>query len=135
MVISKNKVEMDLVKVSRVCEWPVSKFQSNVQAFFGFVNFYYYFIWGFFAVACSLFNFTRLSSTWTWKNKQQEFFDILKKAVTFIPMLVSLDDAKLFCINIDSSDFVTGAVLSKQLEIAGKWHPVAFFSKFLFLVE
>lgn len=50
-------------------------------------------------------------------------------------MLVSLDDAKLFCINIDSSDFVTGAVLSKQLEIAGKWHPVAFFSKFLFLVE
>jgi len=84
---------------------------------------------------CSLFNFTRSSSTWTWKNNQQEFFDVLKKAVTSMPMLVFLDDAKLFCIEVDISDFAIGAVLSQQLEIDGKWHPVAFFSKFLFLVE
>jgi len=52
-----------------------------------------------------------------------------------MPMLVFLDDAKLFCIEVDISDFAIGAVLSQQLEIDGKWHPVAFFSKFLFLVE
>jgi len=50
-------------------------------------------------------------------------------------VLVSLDNAKPFCIEVDSSDFVTRAVLSQLSEVNGKWHPVAFFSKSLFLVE
>ena len=35
----------------------------------------------------------------------------------------------------DSSDFVTGAVLSQQSVEDEKWHPVAFFSKSLNAVE
>lgn len=50
-------------------------------------------------------------------------------------MLVSLDNAKSFCIEVDSSDFATRAVLSQQLEVDGKWYSVAFFSKSLSLVE
>jgi len=47
----------------------------------------------------------------------------------------SLNDAKPFYVEVDSSDFATGAVLSQQSEVDGKWHSVAFFSKFLFLVQ
>jgi RNase H-like domain found in reverse transcriptase len=36
---------------------------------------------------------------------------------------------------VDSSDFATGAVLSQQSSEDDKWHPIAFLSKFLFLVE
>ena len=36
---------------------------------------------------------------------------------------------------MDSSDFATGAVLFQLSKEDGKWHPVAFYSKFLSAVE
>jgi len=56
-------------------------------------------------------------------------------AVTTAPVLVSPQDSELFCIEADSSDFASGAVLSQQLPGEEKWHPVAFYSKSLSLVE
>jgi len=44
LVISENKVAMDPVKVAGVCDWPTLENQTDVQAFIGFVNFYYCFI-------------------------------------------------------------------------------------------
>jgi len=40
-----------------------------------------------------------------------------------------------FWIEADSSDFATGAVLSQQSTMNGKWHPVVFYSKSLSSVE
>jgi len=56
-------------------------------------------------------------------------------AVTTALVLVSPQDSELFRIEADSSDFASGAVLSQQLPREEKWHPVAFYSKFLSLVE
>ena len=117
LVISENKVEMDLVKVFGVYEWPVSKSQSDVQAFFGFVSFYCCFIWDFSIITCPLFDFTRSSSTCTWENKQKESFNALKKMVTSTFVLVFPDDAKSFCVGEDSSEFATGAILPQQSEV------------------
>jgi len=50
-------------------------------------------------------------------------------------VLVSPQESDLFQIEADSSDFATGAVLSQQSTTDGKWHPVAFYSKFLSSVE
>jgi len=44
LVILENKVAMDPVKVAGVCNWPTSENWTDVQAFIGFVNFYYHFI-------------------------------------------------------------------------------------------
>jgi len=44
LVISVNKVSMDLVKVTGVREWPTLENKTDVQAFLGFVNFYQRFI-------------------------------------------------------------------------------------------
>jgi len=51
LVISENKVSMDLVKVAGVREWPTLENKTNVQAFLGFVNFYQRFIQDFSAKA------------------------------------------------------------------------------------
>src|SRR5437016_14250070 len=40
-----------------------------------------------------------------------------------------------FCIEADSSDYATGAVLSQVSPADEKWHPVAFLSKSLSPVE
>jgi len=56
-------------------------------------------------------------------------------AVTTAPILASPQDSEPFHIKADSSDFTSGAVFSQQLPREEKWHPVAFYSKSLSLVE
>jgi len=51
------------------------------------------------------------------------------------PVLMSPQDSEPFQVEADSSDFVTGAVLSQQSTIDRKWHSVAFYSKFLSSME
>jgi len=55
--------------------------------------------------------------------------------VTIALVLMSPQDSEPFRVEADSSDFATGAVLSQQSTMNGKWHSVAFYSKFLFSVE
>jgi hypothetical protein len=40
VIISHNKVEMDLVKIAGVADWPTPSNKKEVQSFIGFVNFY-----------------------------------------------------------------------------------------------
>jgi len=126
---------MDPVKVARVHEWPTLENWTNVQAFIGFVNFYCRFIQDFSTIARPLFDPTHSDKAWNWDAKKQKAFKCLKMAVTAAPVLVSPQGLELFCIEADSSDFASGAVLSQQLPREGKWHLVAFYSKFLSPVE
>jgi len=135
LVISENKIAMNLVKVARVCNWPTLENQTDVQACIGFVNFYRHFIRDFSAIARPLFDLTRSNKTWNWDTKEQEAFECLKIAVTTAPVLVLPQNSEPFRIKADSSDFISGAVLSQQLPGEEKWHLVAFYSKSLSLVE
>ena len=56
-------------------------------------------------------------------------------AVTTALVLASPQNSEPFCIEADSSDFASKAILSQQLPREKKWHPVAFYSKSLSLVE
>jgi hypothetical protein len=40
VVIYHNSVEMDLVKVASIAEWPALTGKKEVQSFLGFANFY-----------------------------------------------------------------------------------------------
>jgi len=135
LVILENKVSMDLVKVVGVREWPTPENKTDIQAFLGFVNFYQRFIRDFSAKARPLFNLTRSEQVWTWSGKEQTAFEDLKTAVTTAPVLMFPQDSEPFWVEADSSDFATGAVLSQQSMVDGKWHPVAFYSKSLSSVE
>ena len=58
-------------------------------------------------------------------------FKDLKTAVTTAPVLVSPQESDSFQIEVNSSDFATGAVLSQQSTMDGKWYLIAFYSKSL----
>jgi hypothetical protein len=47
LIISYNKVEMDLVKIAGVTDWPTPSNKKEVQFFVSFVNFYQQFILGY----------------------------------------------------------------------------------------
>jgi hypothetical protein len=106
-----------------------------VQLFLGFTNFYQQFIQDFSHHAWLLFDLTSKNAPWTWGEAQQAAFNELKCAVTSQSVLMFADDARPFFIEADSSDFATSAVLSHQSTVDKKWHPVAFLSKSLNMVE
>jgi len=58
LVISENKIVMDPVKVTGVCDWSTLENWTDVQAFIGFINFYRYFIQDFSTIARPLFDLT-----------------------------------------------------------------------------
>jgi len=99
------------------------------------VNFYRRFIRDFSTKARPLFDLTHSEQVWTWSGKEQAVFEDLKTAVITAPVLVSPQESDPFQIEADSLDFATGAVLSQQSTMDGKWHPVAFYSKSLSSVE
>jgi len=72
---------------------------------------------------------------WTWGDSQQKAFDELRNCITSSPVLQFTDDSLQFCVEADSSDFVTDAVLSQQSPEDDKWHPISFYSKLLNDIE
>jgi hypothetical protein len=131
LIISKNRVEMDPVKVAGVAEWPEPLNKREVQSFLGFVNFYHRFIKDFSHHARPLFNLTRKEQKWKWDSAEASAFRKLKELVTSALVLVTPADDQPFRIELDSSNFATGMVLSQLLSEDAKWHPVAFLSKSL----
>jgi len=135
VIISQNSIKMDPVKVAGVTEWPIPSNRKEVQSFLGFTNFYRRFIQGFSHLARPLFDLTWKDMEWRWGAEEQLAFDSLKEQITTAPILALPDNSRPFRIEADSSDFATGAVLSQQSPEDNKWHPVAFLSKSLSLVE
>ena len=135
VVISHNSVKIDPAKVATVLEWPTPSNKNEVQSFLGFINFYQRFIEGFSCIAQPLFNLTKADSTFKWSSEEKSAFDTLRDRITLAPILVLLDNSRPYHIEVDSSDFSMGAVLSQENPDDGKWHPVTFLSKSLSLME
>src|SRR5260221_6420738 len=93
LVISKDHVAMDLMKVCRVMEWPTPTKVKEVQSFLGFVNFYQKFICDFSDIASPLYTLTCKT------------FDTLKKAVTSAPVLTFPSQSGHFCLKCNTSNF------------------------------
>ncbi|KAG5327809.1 hypothetical protein C0989_006506, partial [Termitomyces sp. Mn162] len=71
---------MDPIKVAGVAEWPEPRNKKEVQAFLGFVDFYWKFIWDFSHHACPFFDLTVKNTAWWWEPPQQAAFDVLKQS-------------------------------------------------------
>ena len=135
VIISFNQVRMDPVKIAGVTQWPTPTSKKEVSAFLGFINFYRRFIESFSHVARPLFDLTRKDVNFTWSSDAEAAFNELKQRITSSPILILADDSKPYRLEADSSNYATGAVLSQQSSEDGKWHPVAYYSKSLSLVE
>ena len=74
-------------------------------------------------------------STFKWTSEEKSAFDTLQDRITLAPILMLLDNSRPYHVKADSLDFTTGAVLSQENSEDRKWHPIAFLSKSLSLVE
>jgi len=119
---------MDSTKMEAIMSWLTLKCMKDIQAFLGLANFYHQFIQDFSKIAAPLHNLTCKEMVWRWGGSQQKVFYELKRRFVEGPILVATDYMCLLCVESDTSDFATGAVLLMLCEDE-KWHPCAFLSK------
>ena len=67
---------------------------------------------------------------WEWMGKQGEAFEELKRRFTKELVLAALDIDKKMRMEVDTSDYAMGGVLSIECG-DGLWRPIAFLSKLL----
>ncbi|KAF7762597.1 hypothetical protein Agabi119p4_9190 [Agaricus bisporus var. burnettii] len=121
---------MEEEKVKAIREWAVPTTVKQVESFLGFANFYRRFIKNFSIIAQPLNELkSKKGEKWYWNDEQQQAFEQIKQAITSEPVLALPKDTGQFRVEVDASNYGTGAVLSQEQE--GKWHPIAFMSKTL----
>jgi hypothetical protein len=135
IIISHNKVEIDLVRIAGVADWPTPSNKQEVQSFVGFVNFYRRFILRFSHHAHTLFDLTMKDGRFIWGLPQEDSFMKLKELVTLAPVLVLPNDDLPFRLEANNSSIATGAVLLQRNVNDNTWHPIAFLFKVLNPVE
>src|SRR5258708_23954176 len=111
LVISKDHVVMDPIKVQGVTDWPQPVKVKDVQSFIGFVNFYWRFICDFSEIACPLHALTHKLKAWSSHAADHHAFNVLNSTVPSPPMLAFPSKSGPFCLECDASNFATGAIL------------------------
>jgi RNase H-like domain found in reverse transcriptase/Integrase zinc binding domain len=130
LVVEEGKLAMDSAKLKGILDWPASKTVKEVWSFIGFGNFYRRFVKGFFHLAHPLHDLLKKDKEFVWTEECQESFDQLKKWFTEEPVLIMPDHSKPFQIQVNSSLFVTGGILT-QMDTNGDRHPCAYLSRSL----
>jgi hypothetical protein len=78
LIISKNKIAMDLTKLAGIRDWPAPMNVKGVRSFLGFGNFYQRFIGHFVEIAQPLNALTKKDQPFEWTTECQEAFNALK---------------------------------------------------------
>ncbi|KAK3536584.1 hypothetical protein QTP86_013781, partial [Hemibagrus guttatus] len=129
-VISRQGVEMDVVKVRAVTEWPAPATVRELQHFLSFANFYQRFICNYSSVAGPLTLLLRgKPKRLAWMDQARAAFQQLKNCFTTSPILRHPDPDLPFVVEVDASNSGLRAVLSQHHGEPGKLHPCAFHSR------
>ena len=112
MIVGCDSISMDQTKVKAILDWPEPKNVKGVRSFLGLANFYRRFIKDYMRIARLLHDLTKKEEPFQWEEAQQTVFDMLKKHFTTAPVLAFPDLDCKFRLELDASDYATGAVLS-----------------------
>ena len=113
--LSHEGVSPDPSKFSAVQDWPTPCSVSDVRRFVGFASYYRRFIPQFSAIATPLHALTKKHATFSWNDKCDEAFVMLKTLLTSSPVLGYPDPNFRFVLDTDASAVGMGAVLSQQI--------------------
>lgn len=127
--VSTEGLEVDPEKIKDILTWKRPTTVKGVRGFLGFCGFYRKFIKNYGRIARPLDKLTQKGRTFDWDSDCQKAFETLRQAVTKAPVLHYFHPDRLTKVETDSSDGVTGGILSQLDPVTKEWHPLAFFSK------
>jgi RNase H-like domain found in reverse transcriptase/Integrase zinc binding domain len=127
--ISKGTIKIDPSKCHGLEDWPRTlKNVKEVHSTLGVLGYQRQFILNFSHLAHPLNELLKKNKKFKWTEECTEAVDKLIKAVTSNPVLLRPDFKKPFVLEVDASQYATGAILYQQ-DLDEHWRPVGYYSK------
>ena len=114
---------MDPEKIKAIQEWATPKSVGDIRSFHGLGSFYRRFVPNFSIIASPLNELVKKNVAFTWGEKQEEAFALLKEKLTKAHVLALPDFSKTFELECDASRVGAGGVLLQG------GHTIAYFSE------
>jgi hypothetical protein len=131
LILDGNTIKPDPVKVNGLKEWPRKlKTVTEVRSTLGLLNYHRAFIPGFSHIVKPLTQLLKKGIKFEWTEACTKALDRIINILTTEPVLTHLDPEKPFELEVDASDYATGAILFQRDE-RGKPKPLGFHSKTL----
>ena len=143
-VISSQGISMEEERYEVVKAWSEPKSIRDILVFSGFVNFYQRFIQGFNKIAALLTlmlqttaetPLRRAENSSFLTNEANLAFLRLRQVFTEAPILHHFDPKRYIQIETDAFGYAISGILRQLTAETNHWHPVAFFSRKMILVE
>ena len=128
-IFSADGVQADPEKVEAISGMPSPRDKSDLRRFLGMINYLGKFMPNLSEKTALLRSLLEKDVLWSWSDKHEECFCMLKKLVTESPILKYYDPNKEMKLSVDASKYGLGAVLLQKYE--EDWAPVAYGSRSL----
>jgi hypothetical protein len=130
-LITKGTIKIDPTKRHGLEEWPrVLKNVKEVCSTLGVLGYQWQFITNFSHLAHPLNELLKKDKKFEWTEECTQVVNSLIKAVTSNLVLLCLDYKKPFMLEVDASQYTTGAILYQQ-DMDEHWQPVGYYLKSL----
>jgi len=129
ILLENGTVQPDPSKISGLREWPTTlKSVKEVRSTLGVLGYQRAFIPGFSHIARPLTELLQKNKTFEWTEQCTEAVKELIRLITTQPVLVHPDPDKTFELEVNASNYTTGAILFQRDE-QGKPRPIGYNSK------
>jgi hypothetical protein len=131
LILDRNTIKPDPVKVNGLKEWPWTlKMVMEVRSTLGLLNYHRAFVPGFSHIVKPLMQLLKKNVKFTWTEACTKALNRIINILTTELVLTHPDPEKPFELEVNISDYATGAILFQRDE-RGKPKPLGFHSKTL----
>jgi hypothetical protein len=135
LILDGETIQPDPIKVDGLKSWPrMLKTVSEVRSTLGLLNYHRAFFPGFSHIVKPLTQLLKKNTRFEWTNICTKALDKIINILTTEPILTHSDPKKPFELEVDASNYATGAILFQRDE-QGKPKPLRFHSKTLLKEE
>lgn len=114
-IVSEGGISLSEIDIKAVLDWPIPKSTKEVEQFLGLANYHRNFIKNFARIAVPLYRVTG-KNPFIWEEDQRNAFEDLKAALTSAPVLGLPNNADLFILDTDASNYAVGGELLQVQE-------------------